>query len=51
MEEQTIERKIETKFFKKHRRYMPSVVNLKKPEAPQTNQDDEIARDLASKEE
>jgi len=51
MEDQTVERKIETKFFKKHRRHLPAVVNLKKPEAPRTNQNDEIARDLTSKEE
>jgi hypothetical protein len=46
METPVVEKRIETGFFKKHKKHMPAVVNIKK----KRDANEEIARDLASKE-
>jgi len=44
--EPTIEKSIETRFFKKHAKHMPALINIKK----KTETQDEIVKDLVTKE-
>ena len=44
MENPTVERRVETRFFKKHRKHMPALLNIKKKK----EESEEIARDLTA---
>jgi len=45
MDKPTVEKGVETKFFKRHRKHMPAVLNLKK----EKNKDEEVVKDLKTK--
>lgn len=47
MDKPTVERCIETKFFKKHKKHISAVLNLKKQE----DNNEEISKDLTAKRE